>query len=114
MRKYIGKYILLFIICLAIGISVFCFVSAENKRSEGQRVTLMNRVANLVYSRDEKLIEITLTELCGHIIPGWADQYGRDNIPSDIRFIKADNVDGPYSQLGNGDSIWSLDRKSVV
>ena len=112
MRKYIGKYILLFIICLAIGLSVYCFIAAANKKSEGQRHTLMNRIANEMSLKDAGDIDASLTALLKN--NNWAAEYGRDNIPSDISFVKADNADGPYAQLGDGDSVWSLSKDGVV
>ena len=112
MRKYIGKYILLFIICLAIGIAVYCFIVSANKKSEGQRQTLMNRVANELSSKDSGNIENALAEL--RAANNWASEYGRDNVPTDISFIKAVNADGPYAQLGDGDSVWSLSEDGVV
>ena len=112
MRKYIGKYILLFIICIAIGLSVYCFIASANKKSEGQRHTLMNRVANEMSSRDDGDIENALAELRAN--NNWAAEYGRDNIPSDISFVKSDNAGGPYAQLGEGDSVWSLSKDGVI
>ena len=112
MRKYIGKYILLFIICLAIGIAVYCFIASANKKSEGQRQTLMNRVANELSSKDSGDIENSLAEL--RASNNWAAEYGRENVPADISFMKADNADGPYAKLGNGDSVWSLSEDGVV
>lgn len=112
MRKYIGKYILLFIICLAIGLSVYCYISSVNKKSDGQRHTLMNRVANELSSGDEGDIENALAELRAN--NNWAAEYGRDNIPSDISFVKSDSADGPYAQLGEGDSVWSLSKDGAI
>ena len=112
MRKYIGKYILLFIICLAIGIAVYCFIASANKNSEGQRQTLMNRVTNELSSKDSGDIDNCLSEL--RASNNWAAEYGRENVPADISFMKADNADGPYEKLGNGDSVWSLSEDGVV
>lgn len=112
MRKYIGKYILLFIICLAIGIAVYCFIASANKNSEGQRQTLMNRVTNELSSKDSGDIDNCLSEL--RASNNWAAEYGRENVPTDISFMKADNADGPYAKLGNGDSVWSLSEDGVV
>ena len=112
MRKYIGKYILLFIICLAIGIAVYCFIASANRNSEGQRQTLMNRVTNELSSKDSGDIDNCLAEL--RASNNWAAEYGRENVPADISFMKADNADGPYAKLGNGDSVWSLSEDGVV
>ena len=112
MRKYIGKYILLFIICLAIGIAVYCFIASANKNSEGQRQTLMNRVTNELSSKDSGDIDNCLSEL--RASNNWAAEYGRENVPADISLMKADNADGPYAKLGNGDSVWSLSEDGVV
>ena len=46
MRKYVGKYILLFALCLAIGVSVCLLIQGMHNSSEGQRQTLMNRAAD--------------------------------------------------------------------
>ena len=73
MRKYIGKYILLFVICLAIGVSVYCFIASSNKKSEGQRNTLMNRVANEMSSKDIGDIEASLADLINN--NDWAKEY---------------------------------------
>ena len=112
MRKYIGKYILLFVICLAIGVSVYCFIASSNKKSEGQRNTLMNRVANEMSSKDIGDIEASLADLINN--NDWAKEYGRDNIPADISFVRSDAEDGPYAQLGDGNSVWSLSKDGAV
>ena len=112
MRKYIGKYILLFVICLAVGLSVYCFISSSNKRSEGQRQTLMNRVANEMSAKEISDIDNALNALVKN--NNWTGEYGKDNVPSDISFIKADNAGGSYAQLGDGNSIWSLSKDGAV
>ena len=112
MRKYIGKYILLFVICLVIGVSVYCFIASSNKKSEGQRNTLMNRVANEMSSKDIGDIEASLADLINN--NDWAKEYGRDNIPADISFVRSDAEDGPYAQLGDGNSVWSLSKDGAV
>ena len=112
MRKYIGKYILLFIICLAIGVSVYCFIASANKKSEGQRHTLMNRVANEMSLKDAGDVENALAEL--RASNNWDAEYGKDNIPSDISFIKSNKAEGSYAQLGEGDSVWSLSKDGAI
>ena len=112
MRKYIGKYILLFVICLAVGLSVYFFIASSNQRSEGQRQTLMNRVANEVSLNDISDIDNTLSALVKN--NNWAVEYGMGNVPSDIVFIKADNAGGSYAQLGNGSSVWSLSKDGAI
>ena len=112
MRKYIGKYILLFVICLAVGLSVYFFIASSNQRSEGQRQTLMNRVANEVSLNDISDIDNALSALVKN--NNWAVEYGMGNVPSDIVFIKADNAGGSYAQLGNGSSVWSLSKDGAI
>ena len=112
MRKYIGKYILLFVICLAVGLSVYFFIASSNQRSEGQRQTLMNRVANEVSLNDISDIDNALSALVKN--NNWAVEYGMDNVPSDIVFVKADNAGGSYAQLGNGSSVWSLSKDGAI
>ena len=112
MRKYIGKYILLFVICLAIGLSAYLFITVTNDRSTGQRNTLMNRTANELSSKDSADIENELTALVSS--NNWEEEYGKDNVPADVRFIRADSGNGSYSQLWNGDSIWSISQDGEI
>ena len=112
MRKYIGKYILLFVICLAIGLSAYLFITVTNDRSTGQRNTLMNRTANELSSKDAADIENELTALVSS--NNWEEEYGKDNVPADVRFIRADSGNGSYSQLWNGDSIWSISQDGEI
>ena len=110
MRKYISKYILLFVICLALGISVFLFVNRRSGRSEGQRHTLMNRVAYELSSSDD--IDSELAVLISS--NDWAQEYGRDNVPVDVRYISADSGEGDYARLGDSASVWSISRDGAV
>ena len=112
MRKYIGKYILLFVICLAIGLSAYLFITVTNDRSTGQRNTLMNRTANELSSKDAADIENELTALVSS--NNWEEEYGRSNVPTDVRFIRADSGNGSYSQLWDGDSIWSISQDGEI
>ena len=99
MRKYIGKYILLFVICLAVGLSVFLFISSRNDRAEGQRFTLMNRVANEISSTNVADIDSRLSSLLSS--NNWAQEYGKDNVPVDVRYISADSGEGAYAMMGD-------------
>ncbi len=112
MRKYIGKYILLFVICLAIGLSAYLFITVTNDRSTGQRNTLMNRTANELSSKDAADIENELAALVSS--NNWEEEYGKDNVPADVRFIRADSGNGSYSQLWDGDSIWSISQDGEI
>lgn len=112
MRKYIGKYILLFVICLVIGLSAYLFITVTNDRSTGQRNTLMNRTANELSSKDAADIENELTALVSS--NKWEEEYGRSNVPTDVRFIRADSGNGSYSQLWDGDSIWSISQDGEI
>lgn len=112
MRKYIGKYILLFVICLVIGLSAYLFITVTNDRSTGQRNTLMNRTANELSSKDAADIENELTALVSS--NNWEEEYGRSNVPTDVRFIRADSGNGSYSQLWDGDSIWSISQDGEI
>ena len=112
MRKYIGKYILLFVICLAIGLSAYLFITVTNDRSTGQRNTLMNRTANELSSKDAADIENELTALVSS--NNWEEEYGRSNVPTDVRFIRADSGNGSYSQWLDGDSIWSISQDGEI
>ena len=112
MRKYIGKYILLFVVCLGIGTAAWLFISASNDRSTGQRNTLMNRTAYELSSKDAADIEKELAAIVAS--NNWEEEYGSKNIPSDVRFIRADDGEGTYSQLWDGGSIWSISQDGTV
>ena len=110
MRKYIGKYILLFVICLAVGISVFLFINSTENDAEGQRLTLMNRVADRLSSAEDIDAELAIMLSSNN----WAQEYGRDNVPVDICYVSAGNATGNYARLGDGDSVWSISRDGIV
>ena len=110
MRKYIGKYILLFVICLAVGISVFLFINSTENDAEGQRLTLMNRVADRLSSAEDIDAELAIMLSSND----WAQEYGRDNVPVDICYVSAGNATGNYARLGDGDSVWSISRDGIV
>ena len=110
MRKYIGKYILLFVICLAVGLSVFLLISMTENNAEGQRLTLMNRVADRLSSAEDIDSELAVMLSSNN----WAQEYGRDNVPVDISYVSADSGDRAYARLGDGDSVWSISRDGIV
>ena len=72
----------------------------------------MNRVANEMSAKEISDIDNALNALVKN--NNWTGEYGKDNVPSDISFIKADNAGGSYAQLGDGNSIWSLSKDGAV
>ena len=112
MRKYLGKYILLFVICLCLGISVFLFVNGSKNRSSGMRHTLMNRVANELSSGDTADTEARLASLISS--NNWAKEYGRNNVPTDIKYVKTGDTGGSYSHLADTGSVWSISHDGAV
>lgn len=112
MRKYIGKYILLFVICLCLGLSVFMFITGTENRSEGRRLTLMNRVANELSSYDASELDSHLAFMLAS--NNWAEEYGRNNVPTSVEYVKADEGNGSYSHLADADSVWSISQDGVV
>ena len=112
MRKYIGKYILLFVICLCLGLSVFMFITGTENRSEGRRLTLMNRVANELSSYDASGLDSHLSSMLA--TNNWAEEYGRNNVPTSVEYVKADEGNGSYSHLTDADSVWSISQDGVV
>ena len=112
MRKYLGKYILLFVICLCLGLSVFLFITGTKNTSEGRRLTLMNRVANELSSYDAADIDARLSAMLAS--NNWADEYGSGNVPVSVKFIRAGEGGGSYSHLVDADSVWSISQDGVV
>ena len=112
MRKYIGKYILLSVICLAMGVLAWLFISSGNENAEGRRLTLMNRVANELSSKDVNDIDADIEVIISN--NDWEKEYGKKNVPSDIRFIRSDNGASSYSHMGDGNSVWSISQDGVI
>ncbi len=112
MRKYAGKYILLFFFCLVLGISVFFLVSAQRKDSEGRRYTLMNRAANELSSRGLDDIENNLSSMLAS--NNWENEFGRNSVPEEVRYYSIDDAKGNYSQLIRDGSVWTLSENGVV
>ena len=112
MRKYLGKYVLLFVICLCLGISVFLFINGSKNRSEGMRLTLMNRVANELSSGDAADIDARLELFLAS--NNWAKEYGSNNVPTGVKYVKADEGEGAYSQLADAGSVWSISFDGAV
>ena len=94
MRKYIGKYFLLLIICLALGIGVFFYLVQKDNQSSGQRQTLMNRVSSEVSAAGRENFDSKTKELVAS--NNWAKEYGESNVPVSVRY-----VDGGMSSDGS-------------
>ena len=63
MRKYAGKYFLLFIICVLLGAGVFVYLTKKDDTSKGRRRTLMNRVSYNLASAGEDSIDTKLEDI---------------------------------------------------
>ena len=86
MRKYVGKYILLFALCLAIGVSVCLLIQGMHNSSEGQRQTLMNRASDELSSGDISDIDSRISQMVAS--NNWEKDYGKENVPTAVRFIE--------------------------
>lgn len=106
MRKYLSKYILLFLICAALGIAVYFFISKTSEHNEGQRQTLMNRVTNELVTEGVSDIGKNLGQLKAS--NNWEEEYGKRNVPADIRYINVDPGADAYDHLGSGTSVWII------
>ena len=95
MRKYIRKYILLLLVFVLLGAGVFFFISKTQNKAVGQRQTLMNRVSNELTQGGVDNIETNLDSMLRS--NSWAKEYGKGNVPSDIRFCRIDEFDDGYA-----------------
>lgn len=112
MRRYIGKYILLFFICALLGALIFFFLPKTESRNKGQRQTLMNRVVAEVSSADGENIEAEINRIRSSNT--WEEEYGKGNVPEDIRFIPADEAGTGTAELAGGSSVWTVAREDKV
>ena len=93
MRKYLGKYFLLFFICLVLGLAVFFYLTTKDNESKGQRQTLINRVTAEVSAAGHENFSSKTNELAAS--NNWAQEYGKSNVPVDVRYIDGGiNADG--------------------
>ena len=106
MRKYIGKYIFLFLTCLFIGVAVYLYIEMTSEKELGQRQTLMNRVAHELTQEDTDDIEGKLSSIVSST--DFAAEYGSSNVPSDITFVRPEEEEGSYSEVAGADYIWSI------
>lgn len=93
MRKYIGKYFLLFFFCIVLGLAVFFYLTGKDNEIKGQRMTLINRVTNEVSSAGNENYGSKLSALIED--NNWEQEYGKDNVPVEIRYVEGGiNADG--------------------
>ena len=93
MRKYLGKYFLLFLFCLVLGLAVFFYLTYKDNETTGQRQTLMNRVTEEVSSAGQENYGSKLSSLIAN--NNWEQEYGKGNVPSDVRYVEGGiNADG--------------------
>ncbi len=93
MRKYIGKYFLLFFFCMVMGLAVFFYLTGKDNETKGQRMTLINRVTNEVSSAGSENYGSKLSALIAD--NNWEQEYGKDNVPVKIRYVEGGiNADG--------------------
>lgn len=93
MRKYIGKYFLLFFFCLVLGLAVFFYLTNKDSKATGQRQTLINRVTDEVSSAGHENYGSMLSSIIAN--NNWEQEYGKGNVPSDIRYVEGGiNADG--------------------
>ena len=112
MRKYIGKYIILFLIYVLLGVAVFFLFSKTDSRNKGRRQTLMNRVTAALSSEDGENIEPALNKMISSNT--WEKDYGRENVPADIIFIPSDNAGAGTAELAGGSSVWAVTKDGNV
>lgn len=108
MRKYIGKYVLLFVICVLLGAGVFAFLWQQAKTDTGRRQTLINRVAYDLDSTDSSNIQTRLSEIIS--TNNWEQEYGKNNVPKTVRFVEAGSIGTGVEQLADSSSVVSITK----
>ena len=112
MRKYIRKYIVLFIVFLLLGLASFLFITKTEDKTQGQRYTLMNRVTNEINSGDITEVDQKLESIKNN--NDWAKEFGKNNVPSDIRYIEITEDDSAVPSLVSGSSIWTVNEDGEI
>ena len=112
MKKYLSKYILLFIICVLLGLGVFLFLSKTSDSSKGQRQTLMNRVTSELSSKGSENIESNLNAMLSS--NKWEEEYGKENVPTDIRYVTVESSKDGMTELAGGSSVWTITEDGAV
>ncbi len=112
MKKYLSKYILLFIICVLLGLGVFLFLSKTSDSSKGQRQTLMNRVTSELSSKGSENIESNLNAMLSS--NKWEEEYGKENVPTDIRYVTVEGSKDGMTELAGGSSVWTITEDGAV
>lgn len=112
MKKYLSKYILLFIICVLLGLGVFLFLSKTSDSSKGKRQTLMNRVTSELSSKGSENIESNLNAMLSS--NKWEEEYGKENVPTDIRYITVESSKDGMTELAGGSSVWTITEDGAV
>ena len=44
----------------------------------------------------------------------WEKDYGKENVPTAVRFIEVSDADAPYAQVAGGDFVWSISKDGAV
>ena len=105
MRKYAGKYFLLFIICVLLGTGVFVYLIKKEDTSKGRRQTLMNRVSYDLSSAGKDSMDTKLEEILR--TNNWEAEYGKENVPSDVRIVEDPGTDG-VNVIANNSTVISI------
>ena len=110
MKKYLSKYILLFIACVFLALAVFLFIEKSRNDSEGRRLTLMNRLADQLAS-DIENVGSRLDEALKD--NDWEKTYGKENLPVSVVYKELEMSDR-YALLAGADNIWALSEDGKV
>lgn len=105
MRKYSGKYIVMLIIFISLGIGAFLASDSIFEGDSGRRNTLANRFVQKIESYPSGDLEEAVAVLSEQEEPSWISLYGKENVPSDVSFIPSDNTD---TRIISSDSSGSI------
>ncbi|MCR5804360.1 MAG: HAMP domain-containing histidine kinase [Clostridia bacterium] len=112
MKKYLSKYILLFLICVLLGLGVFLFLSKTEDNNKGQRKTLMNRVTTELSNKGSENIESDLNAMLSS--NSWEEEYGKSNVPTDIRYMALSGTEDGMYEIAGGTSVWKITEDGTV
>lgn len=115
MRKYFGKYLVVLLLFVCLGIGVFYSVRQIFMGDSGRRNTLANRFVQQVeeYPSDDTTEAYEAVKAQEETL--WASQYGKQNVPSEVTYIPAgDTGTGIISRDLTSGSTWVISRDNEI
>lgn len=115
MRKYYGKYLVVLILFICLGLGVFFASRQIFMGDSGRRNTLANRFVQQVEAYPSDDLTEAFEAVKALEEPSWASQYGEQNVPSEVAYIPAEGTGtGIISRELTSGSSWVISRDNEL